>query len=737
MSTSPQHRLLLTLGILAAGIACSEPAERRPIHDLVQRLPIATTTEETSYIDVGTREASGHLVSGWAYNEATSGGDTFAWSTGDESVVEFELLRPRDLTLSFRARPLAKAGLAPPTLIVSVNGHDPQEIELQPGTLDYQVGLEGDWLQTGDNRLTIRYRFEPGTTALRRVRNGPPLAAAWFHIRLDDGEGEHPGVVRTAKGGRAIAIPWSAQVDYFLRLPAHSELSVTSLQPLDEGLGRLVVTLQGEGGSELEVGDLAPNDQPARFELVGDRPQTVRLSLRALLDEGAYGAEGAEATARRGSGLLVLDPIIDAPTAGIEAPPVEVERAAQAPRPNIIIYLVDTLRADRLGCYGYPKPVSPNIDRFASEAALFERAVANAPWTRPAVASLFTGLWPVNHGTQRGQDKLSLDALTLAELLADAGYRTSSIVANPNAGQPFGLDQGFEHYRFGSRLSDWINEEATDWLDNRSPDEPFFLYLHTKDPHDPYDPPQEFRERFASEVPLDFPTIPVQDDEVTQELIDGFQKLYDGDIAFNDDQFGRLLGILEQQGLYDDSLILFLSDHGEEFQEHGSWLHGTALFGEQLDVPMILKLPRQGAGSRIPHLVQQVDVLPTILDYLGLERTPGDGRSLLPLLRGEMPTTPGRVFSHLRRDRLQLSVIDGGWKLIQKRRGESVVTAKLFDTLSDPDERVDLQGDHPVIAGYLATLLEEKLLETRRLSAEVADVSPEIEADLRALGYVQ
>jgi arylsulfatase A-like enzyme len=307
-----------------------------------------------------------------------------------------------------------------------------------------------------------------------------------------------------------------------------------------------------------------------------------------------------------------------------------------------------------------------------------------------------------------------------------------------------------------STSSDRVHRGAVPWLEARAADPgrpPFFLYAHTTDPHAPYTPRQPFRDRFAAGVdPAAGAIDQVLDisanrkpapEGVEDDLVD----LYDGEIAFNDHQFGRLVDELKRLGLYDSTLIVLLSDHGEEFREHGGWEHGKTLYGEQLRIPLIVKLPGgAAAGREIARVADQVDVLPTILDAVGLEPPEDvDGHSLLPYLDepggGLAFSEPSYAYLRLEQKRLR-SVAAGGWKLILDdsafRRGGAI---ELYHTLDDPLNRRELHDLRVLERGFLEQTLRafEHALRrgSRRSTAEQAEVGDELRQRLEALGYVK
>jgi arylsulfatase A-like enzyme len=339
--------------------------------------------------------------------------------------------------------------------------------------------------------------------------------------------------------------------------------------------------------------------------------------------------------------------------------------------PNVILIVLDTLRADHLGCYGYELPTSPNIDRLATDSVVYERAVSAAPWTFPSHATLFTGLLPSHHHAHHEHLKLADEQTTVAERLADAGYETVGFCNNPWITEQLGMTQGFE--RFDEVWRDRISrgtfdinifvepevhgmedagaattlEDVGRWLDGRESSRPFFLFVNLIEPHTYFDPPREYRNRYL-ERSLTRDDVQRENvdyidrayaDELDASQLERIRALYDGEIAYVDDWIGRFIGLLVQKDLLDASLLVVTSDHGEAFAEHrrcGLPLidHQLSLYRELLDVPLIVRYPtRPGApvenGGRVETPVSTVDVVPTILDVVGLDADDGlDGVSL-------------------------------------------------------------------------------------------------------------
>jgi len=426
-----------------------------------------------------------------------------------------------------------------------------------------------------------------------------------------------------------------------------------------------------------------------------------------------------------------------------------------AARPNVVLYLVDTLRADRLGCYGGPRPISPRLDAFAREGVLFENATAASAWTSPSVVSLWTGLTPLRHGVHERLDRLPPGLATLPGILHGEGYQTAAFVSSSVITAQFGFDRGFDVFRQEVKeaieatrpTSAWVNEQAFDWLSRRDRDRPFFLYLHALDPHMPYSPPEPYRQRFAPQVDPAAGSVAhvvaLRDGQIhpRPHEADDLLALYDAEIAANDEAFGRLLDQLRSAGLWDSTLVVFVSDHGEEFFDHAGWEHGASLYQELLHVPLVIRDPtRRGAGRRIAETVRQIDVLPTILDRLGTAAPREiDGRSLLPLLGGtaQRSRAPAAVSSLDLDGRRMESIILGRWKLIRTiSNGRLPAGSELYDLANDPLERTNrATTDRGVAAGLGGLLQRAERDGGRATAADQVPLDSELDRELRALGY--
>lgn len=428
-----------------------------------------------------------------------------------------------------------------------------------------------------------------------------------------------------------------------------------------------------------------------------------------------------------------------------------------SPGPNAILISIDTLRADHLGCYGYPRPTSPNLDRFAAEGAIFERAVAESPWTMPSHASLLTGLAPSRHGMLDDMSKLADAIPTLAEQIRGAGVQTAAFVNTPYLDANTGLMRGFDSARnfdiWDDRKQRMLSGEAmndalADWLDEHG-DRPFFAFFHTYDLHSDYLPAARYRAELVRPYDGRFDGrsktltgIVLGRLHPTPADIDHIRDLYDAALRQLDDNLGALFADLERRGLLDETLVIVTSDHGEEFFDHGNVGHGRSLYQEMVHVPLIVRGPGVSAGLRVEAPVQLVDVAPTLLDWFGAQPlAAAEGRDLAPLWSkaATQPSTAPRITcsevgprkavrdfkSHF------VGVVEGDLKLVHDlATGRSL----LFDLRADPDEKRNLASER---TGDVARLRAhvDACRDPRGATRAETDVSPETQERLRSLGY--
>ncbi len=475
------------------------------------------------------------------------------------------------------------------------------------------------------------------------------------------------------------------------------------------------------------------------------------------------------------AGVLSAAPSWLADAANALVPPAGAPNADH--RPNVILIVADALRADRLSCYaqrsvdGYAANVTPHIDALARDGVCYQNMSAQASWTKPSVATILTSLYPSSHQALHAESQLPAAVTTLAEVLSAGGYRTAGLVTNAYITPLFGFDQGFDRYvylepddpffapsaathltihhalmrlyrqtdlgrwqrqTFGTwpgpyyRQAEAVNRHLLPWLEAHR-HERFFLYVHYMDPHTPYFQHPYDGTAFVDALPPD--------------QAPWVRRLYDGEVAYLDTYLGELFAALKRWGLYDDALIVFTADHGEEFFEHGGWGHGATLYEEQLWVPLIVKYPgNRYAGTVDEGLARSLDIAPTVLDVAGLPAPAAmQGVSLRPgenaparaawsfaetVYQGQYPMQAVRVGAH---------------KLIRTAPGHPrlIPLILLFDLAADPGEHHNRAAEDPATAQRLQAELDQLVAaaQAQAVAGQAGPVDPATRERLRNLGY--
>lgn len=428
--------------------------------------------------------------------------------------------------------------------------------------------------------------------------------------------------------------------------------------------------------------------------------------------------------------------------------------ACSAPPPprNVLLIVIDTLRADHLGVYGYERETSPEIDRWAKKGVVFERAYATSSWTVPSVGSMLTGLLPAQHGggfpiegrpNVYQRTRVGRGVTSIAELLRAEGFSTLGIVNNPFLKPHFGLAEGFDTYHYDEEREGAAAavRRAAVWMEEHG-DGPFFVLTHFMEPHLPYRPPAPFRGRFTGEPePRDWKKLPSLEElrrlgaSLPQEKVDFYVGRYDEEIAHISSEIGRLLDGLGER--WEDTLVILTSDHGEELLDHGSFDHGHTLKQELLQVPLILWAPELEAG-RVAAPVSLLDLPPTILEALD---RPVDAlgpatlsRSLWELARGHEDERDGAIVAEcVLFGRERKALIRWPYKLTLRPDDGS---RRLVDLDTDPLEKRDLAAVEPDIADRMEAELRRHTIIVSSLGDTVERLDEETSRELEALGYV-
>ncbi|NOY93277.1 MAG: sulfatase [Deltaproteobacteria bacterium] len=621
------------------------------------------------------------------------------------------------------------------------------------------------WDGRGEPRVEISVRaFRGGPTVFRlgelELTAQLPTDGRYVTVVLEAGENLRPGLntltITTRRSGRwqgqraGFAIDWlrvgagpRGEVprlrDARLELPAGSSTRWVLRCPV-----RSRLALRTPAGSSVRA-SLKTEDGAPRVLPLSPGPEG------ALTADLACAGDLVELTLSAEQPATLSEARVMVPRQGEEA-------AAPPPLKNVLVYLIDTLRADHLRAYAPETRVeTPGLTRFLRGASVFSEAHAQENWTKPSVATLLSSLFPWQHTATEGDSVVPRSVRLLPEMLHARGFRTAAFIANGYVSDRFGFGRGWDDYRNyireGRRTkAQYVAHDVLSWLDAHAADGRFFLYVHTIDPHVPYRPPASFLERYGDASyrgPVDFR----HDSTLLEHVKTGavsfgaadrrqLEALYDAEISYHDVYFDRIMDGLARRGLADDTLVVVTADHGEEFWDHGSVGHGHSLYEELLHVPLFVRWPGLGSPRRVPGPAGLVDVVPTIFEALGEQTPPGlSGRSLGARLRGLSPDAPGVVLSGFFNNQ-RAAVVDG--LKVTFRRADRIA---LFDLTQDPGETHDISRERPMALIYALSALGRGLAESaasrstgRRQratpSAEHTQIDPEMAAQLRALGYV-
>lgn len=428
-------------------------------------------------------------------------------------------------------------------------------------------------------------------------------------------------------------------------------------------------------------------------------------------------------------------------------------------RKNIVLISIDTLRADHMGCYGYTRNTTPEIDALSNEGCFFTNVTSASAWTAPAMASLFTTLMPSQHnirhgvcksGNIYGQEILDASHITLAEVLKENGLTTLGISSNPHLTPELGFAQGFDHFMVCKfKNAEEITTSAIQFMTQYANDKPFFLWVHYFDPHWPYSKQEPWIHTYAPDYhgelkqfyDTNLPKVRTAAGiEKGSNILQSLVALYDSEINYVDQSVGKLLDAIRSTG---NTMILLVSDHGEGFLEHDTLDHGYQLYEESIHIPLIIQCPAvKPAKKSFNTPCSIIDIPLTILDWLDIkDRYNFQGRSLLSIMKGKIPDDTGEsnttIISELNRfGKNLISLRVGKWKYIYDRKhGEE----ELYDLAADPYETTNITGKEPLLRSEMENRLSNWLVATRKPKSKVkrAKLDQESLEKLRSLGYLE
>ena len=749
--------------------ACPGPEPSEPARASLDLIPIyqsARLLAETGSIRLSSHRSDFHLGRGWFEQTLRSGGrGRTAVAVAGEAVLRYRVLRPAGRWLAFNARSRGRLG-GPERQHVEVfaGGRRLASLEIS-GAQDrlHSVRIPAEAQNVGENELLLRFsavEANPGFLAGREKNEESfyPGTAAYFSrmtIFFGDEEGPREDEVRDESrvfeltgGGRSLSQRPNSELAYAFEIGEGSRLAFAgSVRDQAGADDEITVTVRGRTDSEPAWRALWSRTFP------GGTGHAFEAELP--LAELARGAGGAAelsfgvAGSRGFSHATVVWRRLS-----LEAPP----EAAPGPRRravrmggrvgHVVIIVLDAARPDHFGCYGDGRGITPRIDEFARSAVVFSQAVAPAPYTPTSISSLFCGLLPERHGVRRDNSSFPEELLSMPGVFGGDGYFTLCLTGSPYVTPTFGLGRDFERLLY-LRRPEYL-EAGTSAMDLEAAEQgiaaaaasgrPAFIYVHLLPPHWPYLPPEPFdslhvvdaeaphRPPWKIRLLLDYGIIDSGDPEIANMHL-----RYTNNLSYADHVVGRLLEMLRSHGLYDDALVIVTADHGEAFGEHGGLLHRTHVYDEMIRVPLVVRAPGLEPAA-VERQVGLVDIFPTLVELMGLEVEGAvfQGRSFAPLLAGGEAEPAGYYYSRAVGTRLNFSLRGERYKYIYQGGREF-----LYDLPADPGETENVIGRRPVLAallrlrGMLAVAAEAEGPDSR------IQLDPEMERELRDLGYLQ
>jgi choline-sulfatase len=699
---------------------------------LTKHVDLAELRErESLFIDLGTAGAAKYTLGGW-----------LAGNTENRDVEGTSTLLVRSPTAKFHLPAASRAGSTIAVRVKSgragrlhtyVNGRELGAPALTGAEFQtVEVAIPEGSLRAGEN--VIQFRVD-GTQTIAALGGRVGFMLDWLRLGAA-GEGTASDEGAWRGGPDAASLSASRSMSFYAEIPAGARLLADV-----SGRARVRVTSDDAGIAAMD----AVATGPIAHDLGAFAGKVVRIDFSA---DGDARIEHARIVTMDGRALANV----------------------RRPR-NVVVYLIDTLRADRLQPINPRSRVTtPGLARFVREAATMLGAHTQENWTKPSVTTLLSSLLPWQHNATSTEAVVPEAITLLPEVLEGRGYHTGAFIANGYVSDRFGFKQGWTTYRNYIREgrntpAQYVAADVLEWLDARPTDKPFFLYVHTIDPHVPYRPPQAFLSMYDAQSyagPVDFRS----DSELLEKIKMGqirlndrdkahLQALYDGEITYHDVHFASILEGLERRGVADDTLVVVTADHGEEFWDHGSVGHGHSVWEELLHIPLFVRWPGVTAGlTPLSEAVGLVDIMPTVLDVLG-HPIPDElsGRSFSELLRGGTSDRPRAAVSGFMDG--WRTAVSGRYKVVQRGADRT----QLYDLASDPGEERDVSATHPIALRFARAMLgvtidgatsERFAQETtspnaRRPAAprrpvvheqQTTTIDAETEAQLRALGYV-
>ncbi|TKJ29876.1 hypothetical protein CEE39_08745 [bacterium (candidate division B38) B3_B38] len=778
---------VLGVALCLTQLYCSHK-EETILYDLFHLRDFASFKEQTLFIDFGSPDFRKYLTKNWGFDEKLTDGRTVVWGLEGGSTLWFELFSLQDIAVSLLCKAVLYEGTPSQSLRVIVNEKPLISFNLTSSFKQYRIYIPSSLLRQGVNYLQFvpKYAIEPRMAAEGR-KDVRKLAVcydylllkpiAWhekgFRFDLYSTSMDKKPISEKKKEASEVEL-WRMglwEMSYYLKIPPHSllkyNLGFTSEEYNRISPFEIQITIREEKGKERLLGSLSFDPETLKslkrqaertIDISPYWDKAVTLTLRCLPDKTSNFNPTAfiyfhpriikyMAKAKRIGSQREL-------ARGAESKLREIRKDCAAA--NVLIFVVDAAQPSHMSTYGYHRRTTPNIDEVGKDGTIFLNGYCQAVYTRASIASLMTGLYPDVHDVLHPENKLNNNAVTMTEVFQNSGYQTAAFVAVGNASSAFGFQQGFDYF-YESFKQETYTARAEDFLPALLPwieehrSEPFFLYVHFREPHSLIDPPSPFIDMFDKDYQgtidphTDRKRIMSHEIEMTPRDLYHIIATYDASICYVDSVIGKIIDKLKSHGLYNRTIIIIIADHGEALWEHGFFGHNIHLYEEISRIPFIIKLPSPAVieGIKNEALVQTIDLFPTLVDILQLSSPNAvlQGNSLLPLLAGSTNSVNDFLYFRTLWKKPRYGVRGTVYKYIfYTLTGEE----ELYNLRDDPQERTNLMGSKEAIEieNYFRQQLSIWLHKQRSLRriyslAEKASAIDEATLkNLKALGYI-
>ncbi|MFB0518829.1 MAG: sulfatase, partial [Acidobacteriota bacterium] len=671
---------VLGVALCFTQLFCSHK-EETILYDLYHLKDFASLKEQTLFIDFGSLGFRKYLTENWGFDEQLPDGRTVVWALEGGSTLWFEMISLQDIAASLLCKAMPYEGEPFQSLKVIVNDKPIIILNLTSSFKQYRIYIPSSLLRQGVNYLQFvpKYAIAP-RMVYEGSKDSRKLSVCFDYLLLKPIEWHEKGFrfdlsptsmdkkpIPEKKKEASEAELWRMGLwerSYYLKIPPHSRLKYNlgfaskEYDPISPF--KISIAISEKEGKEKLLRSLSFDRKalksPKRLaeETIDLSPywnKVVKLTLRFFLDE----TSSLNPTCRIYFHPRIVKDITKAKKVSserklarrAESQLQEIRRACAGS--NVLIFVMDAAQPFHMSAYGYHRKTTPNIDGVGKDGTIFLNGYCQAVYTLASTASLMTGLYPNVHYVLFGNDKLNNNATTMAEVFQNSGYQTAAFVAMGNASSDFGFRQGFDYF-YESFKQENYTAQAKDflpallpWLEERRSD-PFFLYVHFREPHSLIDPPPPFTDMFDKDYQgsvdprKDRERIMYHEIEMTPRDLYHIRATYDASICYVDSVIGKIIDKLKSCGLYNRTIIIILADHGEALWEHEFFGHNVHVYNEISRIPFIIKLPSTVSIKDINNeaLTQTIDLFPTLVDVLQLSPHNAvlQGKSLLPLMAG-------------------------------------------------------------------------------------------------------